>query len=163
MPVGSGFVVLTGNNTGLDPASFLRAGRARPALEKIKYHFSLFLRYHVFIHRNAFINWIIQDPLVSIVKWDMKIHTCCLKFNILHVQQFVAKQLSILPCQYKLFSLTGLFVGLSSSLGTISIKKSNWSNFEIAIAMSFLYNKGYECAGLLSFYISSSDISKARM
>jgi len=37
--------------------------------------------------------------------------------------------------------LTCLFVGLSSSLGTISIKKSNWSNFDMAIAISFLWRK----------------------
>ena len=36
-------------------------------------------------------------------------------------------------------SLGGL-AGFNSSRGTMSIKKSNWSHFEMAIAMSFLCN-----------------------
>ena len=38
---------------------------------------------------------------------------------------------------------TCLFTGFSSSLGTMSIKKSNWSNLEMAIAISFLWNRTY--------------------
>lgn len=37
--------------------------------------------------------------------------------------------------------LTWRFGGFSSSLGTISMRKSNWSNFVIAMAISFLCNK----------------------
>lgn len=39
------------------------------------------------------------------------------------------------------FLLTWRFGGFSSSLGTISMRKSNWSNFVIAMAISFLCNK----------------------
>ena len=39
-------------------------------------------------------------------------------------------------------TLTCLLVGLMSSLGTISMRKSNWSNFVMAMAMSFLCSKG---------------------
>ena len=36
------------------------------------------------------------------------------------------------------FNLTCRFCGFSSSLGTMSIRKSNWSYFATAMAMSFL-------------------------